>query len=405
MRPRALVIAPYLPAEGVSGGCTQLASLLRALGAAYDVDWVSFDLPAMDRRAFASAGRLLARFARDAVIVPFHGTWRDNRFTLRPEDLPIYATPEIEAAVARRARNGYDVVQAEFECMAPIAAFARGGKTFLTVHELNVLRRLRLARSGPLRQRPFNLAEVVRSIVWDRLNLKGFDGIAVFNPVEARLLRVLFPRTPVTQLPIAVYCRTPNPEPRTPYPGHMFDLVFVGNFTHPPNADALAFLLGDIMPRLPGRTLLVVGGNMDPALEQRARAAPGASVHGPTPRPRELICRARVAVAPLRLGGGARLKVIEALAAGVPVVATRIGAEGIRVKPGAGFVIADGAEGFAQAIEATLANIAEARRDAVRCRDEVKKNHSTGALQKAMTRLYAGRPPTISPSGRLLSSS
>jgi len=380
------VIAPYLPADGVSGGCTQLASLLRALAPGRDVDYVCYDLPLMDARGRASAARVLKKCARQAVVVPFHGRWRDNRLTLRPEDLPVYFTPEMKAAVARLSRHGHDVVQIEFECMAPFGRFARGEKKFVTVHELNALMRWRRACRGPLRKRPFHAVEALRSLAWDLSNLRGFDAIFTFNPVEARLLRLVFPRTRVEALPIAVNSQIPTPKSQV-----VFDMVFLGNFAHLPNADALTFALSGILPRLPGRTLLVVGEGLDPAAEQRCKTIPGVTLAGQSGDPRRHLRSARVAIAPMRLGGGARLKVVEALAAGVPVVATPVGAEGIRVAPEEGLIVRKTGAALAAAVEQLLGDPKAAARLGASGREAVQRNHSVEALGDSITRAWAVR--------------
>lgn len=390
---RVLVIAPYLPADGVNGGCTHLASLLRALAPDRETDYVCYDLPAMDAKGRASATRILKKCARNAVVVPFHGRWRDNRLTLRPEDLPAYFTPEMEAAVARLSRHGHDVVHVEFECMAPFGRFARGKRKFVTVHELNALMRWRRARHGALRERPFHAVEAVRSLAWDFGNLRGFDALLTFNPVEARLLRLVFRRTRVETIPVAVEFggRAARPTAYRLPPaasGTLHDMVFLGNFAHLPNADALSFTLSAILPRLPGRTLLVVGGGLDPAAERLCKTRQGVTLAGQSANPRRHLRSARVAIAPMRLGGGARLKVVEALSAGVPVVATPVGAEGIRVPDGEGLVVAETATAFAAAVEGLLSARDRARELGALGRDAAREYHSVEALRAALDAVW-----------------
>jgi glycosyltransferase involved in cell wall biosynthesis len=134
-------------------------------------------------------------------------------------------------------------------------------------------------------------------------------------------------------------------------PGPGFDarsgLVFVGNFAHAPNVDAAAWLAREIMPRvtklLPGARLLIAGANPTP--EVTALAGPGVNVVGWVPHTAPLLARARVSVAPLRFGAGMKGKVGEALAHGLPVVTTSIGAEGMALVHGQHVLIADDRRG------------------------------------------------------------
>src|SRR5213075_2352557 len=99
-------------------------------------------------------------------------------------------------------------------------------------------------------------------------------------------------------------------------------------------------------------------------LARRWGAVQGVAVHGSVPDVRPFVARAAVSIVPLRIGGGSRLKIPEALAMGRPVVSTSIGAEGLDV--GDGVVLADGAEPFADAVAAVLADPMEAAARAAR---------------------------------------
>jgi glycosyltransferase involved in cell wall biosynthesis len=104
--------------------------------------------------------------------------------------------------------------------------------------------------------------------------------------------------------------------------------------------------------------LVLVG--RDPAPEVRALAAPGVEVTGTVPDVRPYVAAARVAVAPLRSGGGTRLKILEALDAGRPVVATSVGVSGLDDLVGDGVVVADDPAAMAAEIGTLLADDARA---------------------------------------------
>jgi glycosyltransferase involved in cell wall biosynthesis len=129
--------------------------------------------------------------------------------------------------------------------------------------------------------------------------------------------------------------------------------LFVGSYGHAPNADAVRFMCADVMPLLqpggPSGPVVVAGAGMPDDLALLASAA-GAEPRGFLPSVEAELATRRISIAPLRFGAGLKGKVGESLAAGVPVVATTIAAEGFD-RPERGMLIADTAAGFAAAIE------------------------------------------------------
>jgi len=127
-------------------------------------------------------------------------------------------------------------------------------------------------------------------------------------------------------------------------------MLFPGLLTYPPNEDAAAWIVERILPRIrrdrPDVRLLLVGA---PSARVRAlAAAPGVEVTGPVPSMAPYLRSADLLLAPLRVGGGTRIKILEAFAYGVPVVATSIGAEGLDVRDGVHLEIADDPTGLAE---------------------------------------------------------
>jgi glycosyltransferase involved in cell wall biosynthesis len=152
----------------------------------------------------------------------------------------------------------------------------------------------------------------------------------------------------------------------------------VGSLGYAPNVDAAVTLGRLILPRLragAGRPVeLQIVGSRPPPDVARLGELSGVSVAADVPSVTPYYVRSRVAVAPLRAGGGSRIKVLEALAHRCPVVATRVGAEGLDVRDGEHLLVADGPERFAGACLELLAGdelaarLAEAGRDLVESR-------------------------------------
>jgi len=134
-------------------------------------------------------------------------------------------------------------------------------------------------------------------------------------------------------------------------------LVFTGSMDWYPNEDGMLHFLGDILPlirrEVPSAGLTVVGRGPSARLRQAAAAA-GVRLTGRVDDVRPYVAEGAVYVVPLRVGGGTRLKIFEALAMGKAVVSTTVGAEGLPLKPGEHFVAADDPAVFARAVVSLL---------------------------------------------------
>lgn len=139
------------------------------------------------------------------------------------------------------------------------------------------------------------------------------------------------------------------------------NLVFTGSMDWLPNEDAIRYFTEQILPivrrSIPELTLTVVGRNPYPALVELSRNDPSITVTGRVDDVRPFIECAAGYVVPLRIGGGTRLKIFEAMSMGKAIVSTSIGAEGLPVENGEHLVLADTPETFANAIVQLLQNL------------------------------------------------
>jgi glycosyltransferase involved in cell wall biosynthesis len=131
-------------------------------------------------------------------------------------------------------------------------------------------------------------------------------------------------------------------------------LVFTGSMDWLPNEDGIRYFTDQIMPRIkqsvPDVTLTVVGRDPYPSLVELSKRDPSVTVTGRVDDVRPYMEEAAVYIVPLRIGGGTRLKIYEAMAMEKPVVSTTIGAEGLPVTDGAEIVLADTPDSFAAAV-------------------------------------------------------
>ncbi len=156
----------------------------------------------------------------------------------------------------------------------------------------------------------------------------------------------------IGKVPIDVVPNVHEPVPYRKQFAKTGDLLFVGNFAHPPNVDAVRFLVKEIFPkiktRLPRVKLYIVGNNPTPEIQKLNGG--DIVVTGFVPDLTPYLLNARVSVNPLRYGAGMKGKIGEALSYGLPVVTTSVGAEGMNLQHGLHALIADDADAFAQEV-------------------------------------------------------
>jgi glycosyltransferase involved in cell wall biosynthesis len=151
-----------------------------------------------------------------------------------------------------------------------------------------------------------------------------------------------------------------------------------------PNEDGILYFCREILPRLrrvePRVSLAIVGRNPTPAVQRLAEADRGIEVTGRVDDVRPYVAGAALSIVPLRIGGGTRLKIYEAMAMGRAVVSTSIGAEGLPLTPGVHLALADGSDQFSNQVLALLRDT-EARRAMERAgRDLVRQRYDWGAV-------------------------
>jgi glycosyltransferase involved in cell wall biosynthesis len=177
-------------------------------------------------------------------------------------------------------------------------------------------------------------------------------------------------------------------------------LLFLGSLDWRPNLDGVTRLMEDIFPAVcaaePDATLDLVGRNPPAWLRRRAAETPGVALHADVPDVRPFLANCALMVVPLRIGGGSRLKILEALAANVPVVSTRIGAEGLCLEPGRDITVTQDTDDLAAAVVAALRSPREMARQAASGRERVLVRYDWETLAGEMERVWlncvAARP-------------
>jgi glycosyltransferase involved in cell wall biosynthesis len=214
-----------------------------------------------------------------------------------------------------------------------------------------------------------------------------FRQVFVSSRQEARALgqRHPLPGLAVVENAVAIPARLPGRDDGA-------TLAFVGSLSHAPNAEGISWFAGEVLPRLRANgvacRLLVAGAQAPERIAALARH-PRISLLGFVPDIAGLYRQTTLALAPLRAGGGTRIKLLEAAAHEVASVATPLGAAGLDWPDRTGGWIAADARQFAQACREALADAAERKRRAALARSWVRRHHAREVLVKRIRRLLA----------------
>jgi glycosyltransferase involved in cell wall biosynthesis len=335
---RALVIDDNVPVAGRDAGSVAILSHIRALRAlGYEVGFVA--ARAMEHTAKAKA--LEEAEAISCYAAPFY-------FSV--EDILKRQAGSFNVVYLHRLSNAADY-------LGLVRTHQPKARIVYAVADLH---HLRLARQGEVQQRP-ELVEFSRHLAFREFTMARLaDAVITHSPVEARMLAEKMKPTKVHVVPWAVLpkpCAIPFVE--------RIGIAVIGQFGHPPNPDAVFWLIRNVMPLVwaqdPAIPCLIVGHGWTPG--SIAGSDSRVEVIGPVDDLADIFARVRLTVAPLRFGAGIKGKVLESFAAGIPCVMSPIAAEGITLPAPLPDLVADGAQSMARIILEYHSN-AEANRAA-----------------------------------------
>lgn len=220
--------------------------------------------------------------------------------------------------------------------------------------------------------------------------IRACDVTLVVSPVELGVLAQEVPGADVR-----ILSNIHEVEPEGPAYAEREGLLFIGGFRHPPNIDAVEWFLSEVWPRvharLPELVFTVVGSHMPARIQ--ALTGPGVNIVGYVEDVDPLIARARISVAPLRYGAGVKGKVNQAMAHGLPVVATGVASEGMGLRPGVDLLVADDPQDYADEIVRLYGDEALWNSLAANGRANIQRHFSRANAAKTLAGLVAPRTP------------
>ena len=395
---RILFVTPFLPSPPRFGGQRRLDGLMRSLAKSHDVSLIAFTATDEFKQPSLEATRA---YCKEVVTFPDmeHVARRDKRLLqLRSltslhsfEHLLVARRVEFLARLQELVDSGrFDIVQVEFAQMAALRFRLPDGRRFRTLldeHniEFDIVKRTADAEVSMPRR-------LYSAIDWRKLKReetsawRWFDAVSVTSERDGAILRQLAPSTNVSVVPNGVDVELFQPTGTSPEPD---SLLFFGAMNYYPNQDGLTFFVEQIFPRIlakrPQTKLRVVGPAPDNV--KRLQNA-NIEVTGFVDAVEPYIEAASVVIVPLRLGGGTRLKVVEAMAKAKPIVSTHVGTEGIDVVNGESALLADDPQTFADHVERVLTDAAFAQQLGAAARKLAIERYGWPALVAGLERFY-----------------
>lgn len=393
---RVLVITDYLPYPPVAGDRLRVYNLVRRIAERAEVSLAAPLRPEDDPDA--------VRHLHEICYAVFTG-WLPRRAPLehlpgvlryaaadKPPELLFQDSPELRDSVARAAiQNPFDVLHVEPSRMATYleasAEFQRSARV-LVFHNFapqQLERQWRLEDSLVGKARSWLNWRWMRT--WEPNYASRFDRCVTVSEPDRRLLLAANPNLKVDVVPNGVDTRTLQPLPEG---GDPPTLLFVGTMDYAPNRDAALLLVERILPlvrrTVPEARAYIVGANPPPELE-RYRGN-GVEVTGRVAELEPYYRAAAATVVPLRAGGGTRLKILESMAFGRPVVSTCVGCEGLDVVNGEHLLVADEVERFAEHTVRLLRNAGLRHRLAGNARRLVETKYDWDGISEGMMQVY-----------------
>jgi len=403
-RPRILILAPQLPWPPHQGTAIRNLHIALHLAERHDVTLAAFAPDGADPGPLPAAGIALAT-APPPPPRPLAVRLRDLPTTAVPDLARRLDSPAFSARLARLIAESppFDVVQIEGLEMARhglavhALAAARGHRPRLIydAHNAEWVLQDRAWRTDIRRPRTwvgaaYSIVQTAKIRRFERALVRAAYATAAVSAADADALRALAPGARIVVVPNGV--DLDHYAPADPNAVTATRCAFTGKMDFRPNIDAAVWLCERVWPRVraacPDATLALVGRDPAPRVTALANNALGIDVTGAVPDTRPFIADAGVIVVPLRVGGGTRLKVLEAMAMAKPIVATTLAVEGLDLEDGVEACLADDPAAFAAAVVELMGDPAARADLGAAARRRAERDFGWSALVPRLAALY-----------------
>jgi len=382
VRARILFLAQLLPYPPVCGGTLRSFYTLKRLCAAHDVTLLTFERKPADKRH----AELLRGHCSEVIAVPMKrsrlanarwAAWSLARRSCFMIDRDF--TREMQNAVgAVLSERRFDLTYVDHLQMSQYVRGKRPGARVLDEHnvEWRIIQRIAETERRGLRK-------LFASVEWPKLReyelsvCEQYDAVSTVTEQDRATLLTENPRIgKVDCVPTGVDPHAFRPVASAP---GSKTILSVATMSWPPNEDAVLYFCSEIYPLVKRRVpeaRLVLAGSRPAGAVKRLEADPSISVPGFVEDIHELASKCAVFIVPLRCGSGIRVKILNAMAMGLPVVSTTVGCEGIDVTDGENILIGDEPEVFASQVARLLEDPAERLRLGYTGREFIMRSHA-----------------------------
>lgn len=370
---------PYYPYPPVSGGNVRIFNLIKRLSKYYEIHILSY----FDKEISNDHIKALETYCEKVIVVE-----RKQCKGSLPLIFQHYTTPEMTKELDDILKNSYDFIQIDFLTMAHYI-FQLKEKTnipvFFTEHDVSSFYFEKCFHNR-------HLPEKERYIEWIKMRktmariYPVFDAVFTVSYNDERILKKEIPGLNVRAVPTGTDCGFYKFRPCR----SSNDLIYVGHFLHYPNVDSVEFFLEEIFPlvevKYPQINFNITGSGGKKKFRDLKKG--NVTVTGCVGDIRDCLYGAGIFVAPVRLGIGIRGKILEAMATGLPVISTSLGAEGIEAEEENHLLIADEPEEFLKQIDRLIGNKELRKKLVYNARKFVETNYNWPAIVEKNAGLY-----------------
>ena len=374
----------FLPLD--TGGKIRSYNLLRELARRHEVSVFTFYPQHQDDRHSE-----LEEFCSDVILqplaLPSRASLTDmiaygmNMFRPVPYSMVKYCRPEVGVRLRQLlAAHNYDAIICDFLLTAAVIPWDYPAPKILFTHNVEAViweRHWRVGRNPLWKMISWREYKTMARV--ERMYLRKADHILTVSDLDRDVFSRVINAQKITTIPTGVDIDyfIPNGDSSAIEENN---LVFTGSMDWLPNEDAIVFFAEKILPiiqkQLPAVKLWVVGRKPTQKVLALAEGNPAIEVTGAVPDIRPYMKSAAVYVVPLRIGGGTRIKIFEAMSAGKAVVSTSIGAEGLPVTNGEDIFLADQPDDFAAAVVRLVSDTRKRNRISRAARELVQSRYS-----------------------------
>jgi glycosyltransferase involved in cell wall biosynthesis len=366
------------------GGKIRTYQMLKELKKNHYITYLTLD----DGSAEINALEKSSEYAHETVTIPHRTTAKfsakfyyelaNNLASRLPYFMQKYVSKAMLKEVKKLAkRESFDVVVCDFLMPAVNMPEKLEIPTILFQHNVEAMiwRRHYEVQTNRLKK-TYLKDQWRKSFEYERAVCRNFDFVVAVSKEDADTMHEEYGIENVAHVPTGV--DTQYFQPNSEAEKDEYNLIFTGSMDWLPNEDAIRWFTEEVLPiikeKIPQITLTVVGRNPFPGLVELSKKDSSIVITGRVPDVRPFMEKASAYVVPIRIGGGTRLKIYEAMAMELPMVSTKIGAEGLPVRDGEEILLRDTPGEFAEAVVRLLTDKEAAKRIGGQAAQTVREN-------------------------------